>query len=391
MTTALPASLPARKDARARSWRIVVAALLAGVAVWLFIAKASPRMPDFEVYWRAGARAAAGEPLYRPSDGEYQFKYFPAFAVIAIPLGLIPLEVAKALWFTLSVSALAALLSLNTAVLPFRRKPKWLLIAAMVVGLGKYYAEDLVLGQINTLVALVVTCAIVALRRGREALAGAAVAVAIVLKPYALILAPWMIARRRFGAIAALVAGLAVAWALPVMVYGLDGTDALHRDWWRTVTATTAGTLLHSDNVSFASMWAKWLGSGYAATVLASASSLALLAVAGVAFLLRANVARPDGLEAGLLIAMTPLISPQGWDYVVILATTAMAYVVNDFDRLPRALRMLTIAAIAAIGLSLYDLLGRDVLYALLNLSIITLGMTVLVAALLTLRMRKLA
>ena len=381
----------ARTVTRARTWRLVVAALLAGVAVWLFVAKASPRMPDFEVYWRAGARAAAGEPLYRPSDGEYQFKYFPAFAVVAIPLGLLPLDVAKALWFTLSVSALAALLSLTPAVLPFRRKSKWLLIAVTVIALGKYYAEDLVLGQVNTLVALVVTCAIVALRRGQEALAGAAVAVAIILKPYALILAPWMIARRRLGSIAALVAGLALAWALPVMVYGLDGTEALHRDWWRTVTATTAGTLLHSDNVSFASMWAKWLGTGAAATALASASSLGLLAAAGVAFVRRANVARPDGLEAGLLIAITPLISPQGWDYVVILATTAMAYVVNDFDRLPRVLRMLTIAAIAAIGLSLYDLLGRDLLYALLNLSIITLGMTVLIAALLTLRMRKLA
>ena len=391
MTTAVPAAHAARTSKRARTWRIVVAGLLAGVAVWLFVAKAAPRMPDFEVYWRAGARAAAGEPLYRPSDGEYQFKYFPAFAVIAIPLGLIPLDVAKALWFTLSVSALAALLSMNAAVLPFRRKPKWLLIAAMVVGLGKYYAEDLVLGQINTLVALAVTCAIVALRRGQEALAGAAVAVAIVLKPYALILAPWMIARRRFGAVAALVAGLALAWALPVMVYGVDGTTALHRDWWRTVTGTTAGVLLHSDNVSFASMWAKWIGAGTAATALASASSLALLAAAGVACLRRTNVARPDGLEAGLLIAITPLISPQGWDYVVILATTALAYVVNDFDRLPRMLRMLTIAAIAAIGLSLYDLLGRDLLYALLNLSIITLGMTVLIIALLTLRMRKLA
>jgi hypothetical protein len=90
-------------------------------------------------------------------------------------------------------------------------------------------------------------------------------------------------------------------------------------------------------------------------------------------------------------MAITPLISPQGWDYVVILATTAMAYVVNDFDRLPRVLRILTVAAVAAIGLSLYDLLGRELLYALLNLSVITIGMIVIIAALLTLRMRRLA
>ena len=102
-------------------------------------------------------------------------------------------------------------------------------------------------------------------------------------------------------------------------------------------------------------------------------------------------MARPDGLEAALLIAITPLISPQGWDYVVILATPAIAYIVNDFDRLPRLFRALTIVAIAAIGLTLYDLLGRQLLYALLNLAVITIGMTVLIAALLSLRMRKLA
>jgi hypothetical protein len=47
--------------------------------------------------------------------------------------------------------------------------------------------------------------------------------------------------------------------------------------------------------------------------------------------------------------------------------------------------------AIAATGLTLYDLLGRRAIYALLDFSVITLGMLALIAALLTLRMRKLA
>ena len=56
------------------------------------------------------------------------------------------------------------LLPLSVSLLPHRRKPVWLLIAALLVGLGKYYAEDLVLGQINTLVALVGAGAILAFR-----------------------------------------------------------------------------------------------------------------------------------------------------------------------------------------------------------------------------------
>ena len=376
---------------RRRVWRGAIALLLVALAVWLFVAKAAPRMPDFEVYWRAGVRAAAAEPLYRPSDEDYQFLYFPAFAIVMIPFGALPVAAAKAVWFTLSAAALATLLPLSTALLPERRKPVWLLITALIIGLGKYYVEDAGLGQINTLVAFVAACAVLAFHAGREAAAGALVAFAIVLKPYALILAPWVVARRRPHAIAALTAGLAIAFALPAVVYGFDGTLTLHREWWRTVTDTTDRLLLHSDNISLASAWAKRLGIGQAAAALATASSIALLAAALMVFLRRKDIRKPDGLEAGLLLAITPLISPQGWDFVLVMATTALVYVVNDFDRLPRVIRMLTIVAIAAVGLSLYDLVGRRILYALLSVSVITIGMLVLLGALVTLRLRKLA
>jgi len=348
-------------------------------------------MPDFEVYWRAGVRAAAAEPLYRPSDADYQFKYFPAFAILTIPFGMLPLDTAKAVWFALSAAALVALLPLSASLLPQRRKPAWLLIAALIVGLGKYYAQDLVLGQINTLVALVGAGAILAFRTGHETRAGALVAFAIVLKPYALILAPWVAARRHPRAIAALAAGLAVACVLPAVIYGFDGTVALHRDWWHTVTTTTERTLLDTRNVSLTSMWARRLGVGLEAAWLAVASAVALLIAAGAVFMKRRGVPHPDGLEVGLLLALTPIVSPQGWDYVLVLATTAMAYVVNDIDRLPRLQQPLTYAGIAAIGLSLYDLVGRQMLYALLDLSVITIGMIVLIGALVTLRMRRVA
>ena len=67
----------------------------------------------------------------------------------------------------------------------------------------------------------------------------------------------------------------------------------------------------------------------------------------------------PDGLEAALLIAMTPLLSPQGWDYVLVVCTPAVVCLANYNDRLPRALRLLSVVAVAAIGLTLFDLVGR--------------------------------
>ena len=369
--------------------RAALACLVIALAVWLYIDKASSRMPDFEVYWRAGARAVAAQPLY-PTEF-YQLKYFPGFAVIAIPLGMLPHDAAKAVWFALSAAALVALLPLSVAILPERRMSTTFLIWALLIGLGKYYAQDLVLGQINTLVALAVTCTILAFAARREALAGTLLAFAVVLKPYALILVPWVLARRRPRSIVALAIGLVICGALPLLFYRFDETIALHRDWWHIVTTTTGETLLDGRNVSLAATWAKWLGIGPAATWLAACSSAILLLAAALVFLRRKGVAHPDGLEAGMLIALTPIISPQGWDYVLVLATVAMVFVVNNIDRLPRVLSLTTYTAIAAIGLSLYDLVGRRVLNILLELSVITIGMLVLMGALVTLRMRKLA
>ena len=371
--------------------RIVTAFALIALAAWIFVARASHRMPDFEVYWQAGARAASAEPLYRISDADYQFKYFPAFAVLAIPFGLMPLGVAKAIWFALSAIALIVLLRLSVVILPERRMSRAVLIAALLVCLGKYYAEELVLGQINTVVALAVTVALLAFSAGRDSIAGVLIGLSVVLKPYALILLPWIAARRRWPPVVSAAITLAIACVLPLPLYGVDGTIALYRDWWRTVSDTTAGTLLHSDNVSLASLWAKRLGIGTSATLLTAASSLALLTGAAIVFLKRERVAHPDMLEAGILLALTPLVSPQGWDYVLILGTTLVVCVVNGYGRLPRGWRITTMAAIPLVGLSLYDLLGRRLIYLLLDWSLITVGMVLLLAAAVTLRLRRVA
>ena len=72
-------SLVVNRQERGRPWairRVALACLIVVAGVWVYTFKAE--MPDFEVYWRTGARAAHAEPLYRVTDGEYQFKYFPA-------------------------------------------------------------------------------------------------------------------------------------------------------------------------------------------------------------------------------------------------------------------------------------------------------------------------
>jgi hypothetical protein len=358
------------------------------VATVVFAPKVTGKMADFEVYWTAAGRARAAEPLYRVEDGHYQFKYLPAFAVLAIPLGLLPLAAAKALWFALSVVLLVSLIALSITVLPARVRPRWFIAAAIVVAMGKFYGHELVLGQVNLLFAVLVLLAVAALARGREGAAGLLAALAIVVKPYAVIFAPWIAARRRLGSIVALGAGLAVAAALPAALYGIGGAIDLHLAWWRTVAGSTAPNLTNADNVSIAGMYSKWLGSTTIVPVLIAATSVAFAAVAAFVFARRGTVRQPDVLEAALLLTLIPLLSPQGWDYVFLVGTPAIALLANYDTRLPQIVRIVTIAAVLTIGLSLYDVMGRDAYRAFMSLSVVTLCFLVVVAALATLRIR---
>lgn len=378
---------PARTQVR----HTLIACAALAVVAWLVGERVTRDMSDFEVYWKVAGRAASAEPLYRAEDGHFQFKYLPAFAIFAAPLGMLPLAMAKAVWFGLSAALLAVFISLALALLPHRRKPGWLLVTLTVVIMAKFYGHELGLGQVNLLFAVIVTAALLGLRHRCEVLAGILIAVAIVIKPYAVLFLPWLLARRRPAAIAAAIGGLACVLVLPVVVYGAADAVAQHADWWRTVTESTPPNLTTNDNVSFAGFFAKWLGPGPAAAALATAAGAALLGLAVLIYLRRGAVPFPEGLEGALLLTCIPLLSPQGWDYVFLVSTPAVLLLLNHDDQLPRSLRAGLYAAFALIGLTLFDLMGRAAYSTFMAWSVITLCYLVVVAAMAVLRLRAVA
>src|SRR5688500_603176 len=198
-----------------------VLALVSLVAV--FTTRVSRKMPDFEVYWTAGARAAAAQPLYRDADGHFQLKYLPAFALLAMPLAAMPLSAAKGVWFAVSAVSMVVLLGLSLLALPNLRRPPILLVVLTFLAMAKFYAHELVLGQVNLLFGVLAVLAVVWMRNGREAGAGLLLALAVVVKPYAVIFAPWLATRRRRGALAAMAAGVIALLLLPAVRYGWDG------------------------------------------------------------------------------------------------------------------------------------------------------------------------
>lgn len=371
---------------RAGAWGLLI---LASVLVFVF--RMSGEMRDFEVYWVGSVDAAAGEPLYREDAGHYVYKYFPSFAVLAIPLGLMPLAVAKAVWFAASVVLLVLFINVCREILPQQRKSTVFIVAAVLVSLGKFFGRELVLGQANLLFGALALWAVLAMKNGRETLAGVLVAFTIAVKPYGVLFLPWLLARKQRDSILAAAVTLSVIVLLPIPFYGVGGTIALYRDWWATVTETTASTLMNPDSISFASMYAKWLSPGPLATAMAVFTSIAALAMAAAVFVRRSAVVFPEALEASLLLMLIPMLSPQGWDYVLLLAAPAIVLLANDADRLPNAMRITAIVATLTMGLSLFDLMGRRAYGAFMALAPISVCAIVLMAALYTLRVRRTA
>lgn len=371
---------------------VVAVLLVAGAAVAAFVFGTRPgEMRDFEVYWTAAGRAANAEPLYRTADGHYQFKYFPAFAVLSTPAARMSLDAAKSAWFIASTALLVAVIWLSIAVLPECRRPVWMLVLAMVVVMGKFFGHELVLGQVNLLFAATVLSGLLLLRC-RHDLAGAAVlAAAIVIKPYAVVFIPWLAFVRGRLPLAAALSTLLLALLLPALLYGVAGAIELHRAWWMTVTASTAPNLVNADNVSLAALFAKWIGPGGAAAVIAGAAGGALAIAAAWIIARGRGITGREVLDVSLLLILIPLLSPQGWDYVFLIATPAVALLANLDDRLPPAWRWTARLSALTIGLSLFDIMGRRHYAAFMSWSIITVCFVLLVGALAALRSRQAA
>jgi hypothetical protein len=379
----------AMRPPRARLLRAASVLILIGAAWAAFTFRISSEMPDFDVYWRAAERALLGESLYRAEDGHYQFKYLPAFAVVVSPLRLVGEDAARALWFILSLGALAALVTLSLRLWPDRSFSTALLAVLVIIVLGKFMARELLLGQANAVFGAVMAGSIVALSHGRERLGGALTGVGIVLKPYAVIFLPWILLRGRIGSIGAAAVTLAVALCLPILRYSPQRAIALHQQWWVTVRDSTEPNLLNPDNASWLAMYTRVFGAGGEARVAWLVTMLLVVLLLSWLWTQRRRVQAPERLEGAVLLMLVPLVSPQGWDYVLLLAAPAVVGLLVYQRRLPGWIRAPSLVALAVIGLTIYDVMGRDAYRAFMMASGLTICVMVVLGALAVLRLRE--
>ncbi len=368
-----------------------MAVVLFGIGAYALLHHQRSGLVDFVVPRTAAIRALAHEPLYRADDGHYQYKYLPAFALVMVPFTWPPQPVAEAMWFALTIAMTWALVRLSIRALPDRRKSLQALVWLTLLLNGKFLVKEIGFGQFNLPLGLCLIGAVVAAQRGRPAWAGALVGAGVFIKPYALVLAPWLLVTQGVRSIAALSGVVAAGLLLPMVSYGWAGNLTLLREWYRTVTETTEPNLLVFENVSFASMWAKWIGPQAIAARLALATSAAAF-LAGFGLLRRRRtVGEPAYLECAFFFVLIPLLSPQGWDYVLVLAMPAYMLLVDRWADSPVGWRAVAAAGFALTSFAIYDVFGRTLYFFLMGWGAQTIGAILIAAALVRLRWRALA
>jgi glycosyl transferase family 87 len=368
---------------------VVVLLVIAGLYALVRLKRAE--LVDFVVPRTAAARYLAREPLYRPEDGHYQFKYLPVFAPVMVPFALLPKEAAELAWFGLLVSMALAFARTSIAVLPDRRLSARALAWFAFFLTGKFLVKELAFGQFNLPMALLMFGAVVAAQRRHGLIAGVCLAAGAFVKPYALVLLPWLTLTQGWRAAAACLMVLSAGLLVPASSYGWNGNLMLLREWYRTVVETTRPNLMAFENISFASMWAKWIEPGQLASAFAAITAIAAVG-AGLLVVARRRVAsEPNYLEGAYFLVLVPLLSPQGWDYLLLLATPAYLLLVDRWNALPRAWQVTVSAAFFLTSFTIFDLLGRTLYTWLMEVAGVSVGAVLIAACLVRLRRQALA
>lgn len=370
-------------------WPLVVIAF--SVLAFALLKQKRTELVDFAVPRTAAARALAAEPLYRPDDGHFQYKYLPAFALAMIPFTWPSKPVAEALWFALTVGMTWAFVRLSLRALPDRRLPASRLVWLTLLLNGKFLVKELAFGQFNLPLGLLLIGAVIAAQRRKWTMAGALVGAGVFVKPYALVLLPWLAWTCGIAALAGLTPVIAAGLLAPAVLYGWSGNVGLLREWHRTVTDTTAPNLLTFENISFVSMWARWVQPGSAASALAAMTAVAAVALGGWIVWKRRSVRSPEYLEAAYFLVLIPLLSPQGWDYVLLLALPGYMLIVDRYVDLNPGWRAVALTGFVLTSFAIYDLYRRALYFQVMELAGGSVGAMLLAATLARLRWRGLA
>jgi alpha-1,2-mannosyltransferase len=304
----------------------VAQAALVGAAVVIYglvLSQGGLQHQDFGVYLNAARDILHGQPLYQAflhhpfPDATLRpaYIYPPSFALLVAPLGLLRDAVAAAVWMAIEQASLAVAM---VVVMRWQRPTGWAVAAVLFVTLTFFPLwVDVVQGQANLLVLLLVTIGIVGILKGRPE-AGAAIGVAVALKLTPVILVVWLLLDRRFRAAAFLLGGTAIVTGAGALLRFQD-TVAY---FGQVLPALAAGTAFYA-NQSLAGLLDRTLSTNPYTQPWIALPWVSMLLIAAAAILTLwwwwHTRRQPAPSRGAAFIPLIPLLSSVTWTHHLVI------------------------------------------------------------------------
>lgn len=326
------------------------------------------QLVDFEVYYKAGARALSGENLYRPEeDGFFRYKYSITAALFFIPLSILPLFTAKVVyWFLLTFVMIFGyrLLWVLTAR-PFQTKIYYPLLLTGILGLVATELE-LHLGQVNFIILSLLLSAAYCYQHQKQYFTALLWAISIFLKPFGLLLLPYFIVRKEFKLVAYFVAVATLLFFIPIVFYGWNGLWEQTQLWIYelTVEMSKKQDLLQDANHTIFSVVARYTPLSYVnfSSSIIKIYQLILLSILGLVILLTMQKTRnlKDGIayDFAYLIALIPMLSFTDKNAFLFVLPLVFMLLIN-FSKLPKISKIVTVFGLFFFGGNIRELWMR--------------------------------
>lgn len=321
-------------------WAVLLVALLSIGARLRVLTTVSS---DFSQDYLAGRAVLQGRSIYDTFVGadyvaagleSYQMDNYhpPTTIALMLPLALLPYQAAIVLWTAICVGLYLLSWAMVLRTLGVR-PPRALL--PLLAGLSLLWFPlqfHIILGQLSIPMMACVVGAWSALRRGREGLAGALLALAVLLKIFPALLLLYLLLRGRWRAVAAAAAVGLAGLALTLAVIG--PADVL-RYRVEVAPANLREYAAYPHNVSLHGVFSRLLAgdqfiaplveAAAAAAALTAAVSLAMLGLLALAAWRAPRGGAGDDLAFALICAAMPLLTPTSWSHGFVLLALPLA------------------------------------------------------------------
>lgn len=255
----------------------------------------------------------------------------PAVAWLSLPLGLLSYEQAAVVWFLFEIVCIVAAIYLLLRW--FGRRPGLaltLFTALLALGWNPFW-EELITGQLMTLLLLLLIGAWLAFRSGDEITGGVLFGLSIALKLVAWPIIIFLAIRRNWRAVIAAGAAGLVANLAAALLMGFERVLYYYLE-----VGTKVSSLYHASDYNFSLWTIGWRAfEGTGSPVVTGATADPLVAAPGAARLVSFGIplamlgvglvwalrARSFDVSFGILICVSILVSPVAWRHYLVLAS----------------------------------------------------------------------